>query len=67
MTTTGIQILPIIQNKLHIVPSFLDPAFLFKIVQGTLTGLVGSYADDTKSAGDKEFQESSKVKEKIEV
>lgn len=45
------------------VPSYLDPAFLFKVVQGTLTGLVWSYIDGTISTGDKEFQELSKVTE----
>ena len=53
-----------IRNDLSMVPTISDPALFFKRVGGKIMGMLGCYVDDTLSAGNQPFDESSKLTEK---
>lgn len=52
-----------LKDDLHMTPTFSDPALFFKVIHGQVTGLIGSYVDDTISAGNNDFVELSKLTE----
>ena len=52
-----------LRDELHMTPTVSDSALFFKTVHGKLCGILGSYVDDTITAGDVEFQEESKITE----
>lgn len=54
-----------LREDLQTRPSTGDLSCFFKTVQGKLASLIGTYVDDTLCAGDGDFEESSRLTEKI--